>query len=804
MYLYPLDKVTHDILSKRSNFNLFSLSNESSRSGIIQNLLVENLLNKKTSIVLVPTLEQAQYVKQCLTEANLDQLSITISDKKEINDKDQAYLRSTAKTTRDNSNLTEFEILKTNANKAINNLKESYDLLNKKIFGERSWRALSSQKEHFNYHSEVNLVKRKIDINQIEFTQKEYWNIRGRVEEASNNYVSKFSILQKVDCLSPNLYKVDHLNDKVVKLEKLLNKGNNLLMSFGNLIEVISSNFKEQGLEELEQLSAMNAAVSHSLTEYIKRNAPDQTSKGLQGKLKKVFSQSSKATGITSLQQQVKFLYDEFSESKFFDLNIPQYQHDKINEAGIKEICDKATKILDNWQTHIQSYADTKLKQMSPLNSEHHELNRLDKALSDYLTEINAAEILNDVVEDNTFSLYKKLDLLETTLEKLRTGFAILTENEDYIEWMSMLAYCKTGTSSIIKALMGLPIMHWTRIFDQIFIGDLLDRNLSPRLPKNEVQLDHIDEISAQHRSLIKDAIKAKWNIEKEAALTQLKKENKQLYTTIVKKNNSLDLNWQKLITQAPETISALFPIMIVTEAAASTIKPLYYKWSECISYNWSQLDDPGLLQIKGFSLKQSVLEEATVSKDLERKLKSYFNSIHIEAKALVGDTLGEVRSTFSLMDNREKLSKAKSLSKILLNSNPNIRLFYLKNGCLISTLSDKDNSRIVELLAETGIKEVSQIHELEDTLNDMFVDTSKQCTILLEDGLLNTADIECFDWQYHTIKNLRTLGYQVINMWTADMPSSDKSLINTLLSQKEEDLSSQELTLFSSDLVSV
>ena len=781
MYFNPLVKSSSSTLSKRGNFNLFSLSSQLSRTGVLQNLFVENLINKKTSVVLVPSMEQAQYLRQCLEEIDLASLSIIIDNDKELEGKDLALLRSAAKLTLTDHKITDYEILGSNMENALKNLSESYGLLNKKIFGERSWRTLSSQKEHFHFHNEVNLVKRKIDLEKISFTQKEYWNIRGRIEEASNTYVSKFGLLQKVDCLSPTLYKADHLDDKVVTLEKLLNKGNNLLMSFGDLIETLSNELKQQGLDELEQLSAMNAAVKHSLTEYTRRNKEKGQQTNIQGKLKSVFSAKSKVGDLTQLRQQVKFLSNEFIESKYFDLELPRVHNESFNEVDIQNIVDNADAVLSKWQIIIRTYTDTKLKQMSPLNSEHHDLKRLDKALSSYLQEINAAEILHEQVEDNTFSLYKKLDLLEATLEKMRTGFAILTENEDYIEWKSMLAYCKEGTHQIIQALVGLPIKYWTRIFDQVFIGDLLDRTLSPRLPKNEVQLEHIDELATEYRSLTIDAIKIKWNIEKEKKLAELKKENKQLYATLVKKNNAVDFSWPKIITRSPDIISALYPIMIVTERAITKIKPLYYKWSECISYNWAELSSPGSILLKSYSLKQTVIEDTDLTEDHKTRVRSYFNSDHILYAPIEGDKLGKVTKTFAQMDNIEKLSKARSLSRILLAANPNLRLFYLRNNSLISTLPDRENSRIVEQLSETGIKEVGPNHELEETMMDMFVDPNKQCVLLTEDGLLNTAEVAFFDWQYHVLKNVKALGCQIVNMWTTDMEASQANLLEAV-----------------------
>lgn len=781
MYLYPLDKSSSISLSNRGNFNLFSLSCEHSRKGIIQNLLADNLINKKTSIVLVPTQEQAQYFKQLLTEISLDQLSIIIDHNKEIDEQDLALLRTSAKSSIEDHKVTQFEILENNIQNALKNLKESYELLNKKIFGERSWRMLSSQKEHFHFHNEVNLVKRKIDIEKLNFTQKEYWNIRGRIEEASNTYVNKFSILEKVDCLSPALYKAERLDEKISTLNKLSDKGNSLLMSFGKLLQSIGGEIKQEGLEELEQLSAMHAAVNHSYTEYKNKNVVKTSGNNLAGKIKDVFSSKSQDKEYTVLCQQVKFMCDEFAEAKYFELQVTPKDLNRLTEPDIREITENAALVLSKWEKHIRTYTETKLKQLSPLNSEHEELRQLDTSLSELLSEINTSEILAEQVEDNTFSLYKKLDLLETTLDKIRTGLTILLENEDYIEWQSMLAYCKESTSQIIKGLIGLPTKNWTRIFDQIFISDLLERNQSPRLPKNEVQLEHIDDQATKYRALIKDAIRSKWNIEKEEKLADLRKANKELHNTLVKKNNSIELSLTKLITQAPEALSALFPIMIVTEHAMAKVKPLYYKWSECISYNWSQLSTAGSLQIKGYSLKQTVIEEVELTENHEQSVRSYFNSNHMDGVTIVGDQLGKIAKPFSQMDNAEKITTARALSKTMLAANPNLRLFYLRNNCLISTLSDRENSRIVELLSDTGIKEVGHSYDLEETMIDMFVDTSKQCTVLTEDGLLNTSDIVVFDWQYHVVKNLKTLGCQVIHMWTANMEDSLATLVTTL-----------------------
>jgi len=543
MFLNPLDKYSAHSLANRSNFNLFTLTDAVSRIGIIQNLIVDNLVNKKTSLVLVPNIDDAHYIKSCLSSAKVDQLCLLVTDNKSISEKDLATLRSVVKNNIPAGGIRDYEILNTNASKAIANLKESYDQLNRKIFGERSWRILSAHKEHFHFHNEVNLVKRKINIDEINFTQKEYWNIRGRIEEASHSYISKFDFLQRVDCLSPSIYQEDHIDSKDVHLEKLINKGDNLLLAFGKLIEVISAEYKREGLDEYEQLSAMNAAIDHSLNDYRSRNEEQQSTKGLQHKLKNVFSQKSKSNGIEQLRQQAKFIFSEFKESKYFSLDLDQPDFDEINDHSIKEITDRATAVLGNWQDYLQTYTDSKLKQLSPLNSENYELKNLDEKLKSFLSEVNDA--------DNTLSFYKKIDLLESILSKLKTGFAILTENEDYIQWRIMLAYCKQGTPKLIEALKSHPVKIWTGIFDQLFMGHLLDKNESPRLPKNISQLQHISDIIDETRNSEIAAITSKWQDEKMSKLNDLKKENKNLYNSIVKKRDIIDLSWSKLIKNA-------------------------------------------------------------------------------------------------------------------------------------------------------------------------------------------------------------------------------------------------------------
>lgn len=787
MYHNPLDKHSAEHLSNRSNFNLFSLVDEVSRVGIIQNLIVDNLINKKTSLVLVPNSIDAQYIQSCLSLAHLDHLSLLVTDNKKISEIDLAKLRSVIKNNSATKAGNDYEILKTNASKSITNLKESYDQLNKKIFGERSWRVLSAHKEHFHYHDEVTLVKRKINLDEITYTQKEYWNIRGRVLDASESYCNKFDFLEKVDCLSPLIYQEESIDSKVILLEKLINKGNNLLLAYGNLIADINSQYKQDGLDEFEQLSAMNAAIDHSLCDYTTRHDGTSTDTSLQGKFKSVFSQKSGPSEIVQLRQQAKFLYTEFKESKFFDLEIDQTDFDILNEHSIREIVDKAASVLSNWQHYISSYSDSKLKQLSPLNSENFELKNLVEKLKTFLTEVNDAEVLNEKVEDNTLSLYKKIDLLELTLEKLKRGFAILTENEDYIEWRIMLAFCNKGTSLLIEALKDHPVKIWTGIFDQLFIGHLLDKNESPRLPKNESQLEHIGEIIAQARSTAYDTIVSKHQIAKTQKLQELRKESKNLHTSIVKKKNALDTSWPKLISQAPDTISAIYPVIIVCQNAVKHIKPLYFKWSECISYNWTSYEDTGSMRIKSFSLRQTVLETEELSDEIDRKLKSYFNSNHIKGIELIGDKVGQVEAPLLQMDNVNKIRIAKAMSQNILGINPQVRLFYLRGGCIISCLADKENIRIVDLLKTSGIKEVGQMYKLGETIVDMLVDTSKQTIVLTEDGLLNTSTIEHFDWQYHNIKTLKTLGCNVVNMWTADIEQGHQTLLD-LVPAKVED----------------
>jgi len=189
-------------------------------------------------------------------------------------------------------------------------------------------------------------------------------------------------------------------------------------------------------------------------------------------------------------------------------------------------------------------------------------------------------------------------------------------------------------------------------------------------------------------------------------------------------------------------------------------------------------------MRIKSFSLKQTVLEVNDKTENIVTKLKSYFNSNHIEGKTLEGNQLGTIQSALTGMDNSEKLRVAKAMSKNIIGINAKVRLFYLKGACIISSLSDKDNLRIVDLLSAYGIKEAGQQYTLEETIVDMLVDTSKKTYVVTEDGLINTEDIDMFDWQYYNIKVMQTLGCELINIWTASKEEAYQMLLDRISQQ--------------------
>jgi len=177
-----------DTLSEGSNITILSSVESNVKYDFLKAFLIEQLQNGKTFVFRVKDKSQ---IHSFLQKLHLKDLSLDLKKDTQIK---REQLQSSASTDRSfHLEAIKSHISYRKTKERLSNLKDQY---NEAVFGEYPRLKLAelyylSQKRKQHFNLDLDLISK-----QYAFTQKEFWQIRGKVEKAAKYYKSSFSFLR--------------------------------------------------------------------------------------------------------------------------------------------------------------------------------------------------------------------------------------------------------------------------------------------------------------------------------------------------------------------------------------------------------------------------------------------------------------------------------------------------------------------------------------------------------------------------------------------------------------------------------
>lgn len=775
MYILPVDPQARIASANASanNVNAMQIVDPRALQVFVTNEIIKNLELGKTSLVIIPEGTDPDIISKLLANFKLSNLCLSISNNEAINAKELARLKILAKDTEEKGKPKQYEISKSQAFKSFNELRSSHALLNKEIIGQRSWKSLSLQSQFFQYPEAVDQLKQKLKHIPFQFDASEYWKIRGRIEEAAKSYNIAFDTLENIDCLNPKLYQSQDHTKTIKKIMQLITKCENSLYNINAFTKKYGDAFHERGLEELERVIKKLDFLERIHNSYQVRY--DEKLVALSGNFQDKFigmfsdAHKEKQADVLTLRKAAEDLIQEFNNSQLYHIELTEYNPKALDSEQIEHIIDSAKHCISNWRHNILSHQNDSLKQINVLNSDYPGLKKLDTEIEMLIASINERDLLLNKIENNSLSLLKKQELLTTTIQNLKHAQWLLQENSNYIQWKTILLFLPEPIIKIINALKINPINTWAQIFDEFYHTHMLEVNYSPSMPSqvNSGQIFLHDLTNFRSEALKK--ISNIWSKKRNQNIEDLKATDKKTFVELFKKNAILNISWMSLVQSNAKMVKSFFPIITIPAHLLPTLSMNPIDFDNTIILNDVVINETQIQALKKVSRRfTAISEDAQIVTNTEN-LRKLSNSNIVQCH-IIDSEYCSYPVPLRMLGMSEKIAAIRSLSRDILNLHPSPRIFHLMDTTIISTVSNEHNKLILELLKENGIKEVRpKQNDMGNCLMDALIDDKKRITMIVEEGLVNPAIVEDYEWQSLKLTEWRDLGIDVLNLWSQD-----------------------------------
>ena len=317
--------------------------------------------------------------------------------------------------------------------------------LQKPIFGNLSLLELAEIAEASNQKKTHEFLSSTIEDKQFEFTKKEFWNLRGKLEKAASIFSEDIDYLDRNSIVDDSVF-VDNEEDtrQIVRkyIARFLTYTEELLADFAGFFVRFE---KEQGIEYSRILDQVEKSILslENKWEYYKIDINSKT--------------------LDRLQLQLKSL----------DVHSSLTKKDLKKGQGFQVL----KKALQLGRKQKSSYIKAKVKAINIKSYSSKELESLDDRLETIVKEINGSAFLKDRLELNAISTWIRFKNLQGIYKKLSTCRELMQQDHRFFEWKSCLNDSGSKMKTVLTQLRMFPKEDWMLLYESWYLNKVVSRS---------------------------------------------------------------------------------------------------------------------------------------------------------------------------------------------------------------------------------------------------------------------------------------------------------------------------------------
>lgn len=741
MHSLPLSAEQKSLLAQVYKFpiSLIEYYDYDNATRAILALLYQQVNHQKSTLLVVDSSQQMEYYFQTLNSMGLQDFIIKAGDNHEISattiNKWRSYtIGNKNELSQDIDKRTNLYLL--NREQAVlerNKITQQYTQLNKKVLGEKRISTIAHSIGFKRMPALSFSGLEELDQSDLNLNQPEWQSLSQKIIEAKSLYNSDYKHLSDLVLLSENCIAKYKLDDLVVSLKTLIENLSqeelfykNLRLQYDQELRTFFDQAREQSLNKLDEILVELNTVIKPSDQTLSRQLSD-----LNILLEKL--------GIEPVSNNIGSQENSVLTSKLVSTK------DKLQQA--QRLIDKKIK---QYKSRVKT-TDLSIDDQSNLDQVKTSITKVNKMLSNPKLELR--------IDD---TILNKQDKIRSCIEDLKKQLYLINAHRGLIIWQKFLLNLKPVFKNIIICLTALPINLWEEISETWYNTLVLRQESLNQKPGFNKIKNLISKFNALEREQI-ELLKATVRLSRFEAIDALKSNHPNLYTSLIRKKVETNIPLHDLMLSSQDFLSGLYPIVIVNKSQFQSLKFAKTKLVDKVLFADSEII--AKLNLSTLYLAEYLSIFSPVSNRLSKDPQVVPYLQKGATSVLQNSQIPDSVNSSSL----ENVSIVKKVAKTLLSLQSELKIYHSRNLSIISCCTGTFDQLIRQMMDQHEVKELYGTRSIEDRLVEALLSTEKDQYIILQDGLINSSQVDTLRYQIDLIAKVSALGLSLIDLWTVD-----------------------------------
>ncbi len=563
--------------------------NGTGKTRAIEYILANYLANKKTAVVISPSLEKLEHTKAFFERQGLGQYVKIISDPKNQVEDFMQELKEIPSLLKSESFADDvgFRILLERCINKHNLLEKKQKQLNSRTFGSQDFTDTVGHYIESARSAGKDILAGRISAEPFQFSFREYDILKSDIVKGQR----LFTPIKKLNHPLNQIHEDVYLNMDAEKglqfvqknVRSFKRKAETLLRTIIAETESYKDNLNELYESHAWDLQENVRKIKERMSEYAHVFGEDFKSKGsvtlqMYGVFSETYNSIKEARKDTT--EMFYALEDKFNEKKYFDYKFPK-RKDTEKIPVIQKYVEDFEKSLNDWTNGIPSLIQQEANNLSSKSVEVHldyasRIGNLEYEHDTLLEEINQSKLFNEWFSYDSLNLIRRKADLESLWDILEAIENHLPQFEDFHPWQKHWLEILPKSKDSITALVNSRTKDWLSAFESWYFHSSLSANGRINT-KND---DAIRKDLVEHLKILREKlplhIRKYWHGRQTKALADFKKRNKALSNTYFSKKGKLppEADMKDIFQATGKEIFEFYPICLMTISAAEELLP--------------------------------------------------------------------------------------------------------------------------------------------------------------------------------------------------------------------------------------
>ncbi len=552
-------------------------------------ILANYLANKKTSVVISPSLKKLEHTKAFFEKHGLGQYVRIISDPKNQLEEFMQGMKEIPTTLKAESFSDDvgFRILLERCINKHNLLEKKQKQLNSRTFGSQDFTDTVGHYIESARTAGKDILAGRISAEPFQFSFREYDILKSDIVKGER----LFSPIKKLNHPLNQIHEDVYLS---MDAEKGLQFTQKNVRSFKRKTEILlrtitseTESYKDN-LNELYESHAWDLQesvreIKERMSEYAHVFGEDFKSKGsVTLQMYGIFSDTYNSIKEARKDTTTMFyaLEDKFNEKRYFDYKFPK-RKDTERIPVIQKYVEDFEKSLNEWANGIPSLIQQETGNLSSKSVEVHldyasRIGNLEYEHDTLLEEINQSKLFQEWLSYDSLNLVRRKTDLESLWDILESIENHLPQFQDFHPWQKHWLEILPKSKQSITALVESRTKDWLSAFESWYFHSSLSAN--GRI--NTKNADTIRKDLVGHLKILREKlplhIRKHWHERQIKVLADFRKRNKALSSTYFSKKGKLppEANMKDIFQATGKEIFDFYPVCLMTVPAAEELLP--------------------------------------------------------------------------------------------------------------------------------------------------------------------------------------------------------------------------------------